>query len=92
MGLAYYLNDRYALTTASLARNCMNAVCQTILGKKVQQVILHPKFTGSRDFNVALIVIPPATEYVSEITQFTYFIVPLLIFQTVLVSVSGNVT
>ncbi|XP_062708907.1 chymotrypsin-like elastase family member 2A [Aedes albopictus] len=62
MGLAYYLNDRYALTTANLARNCMNAVCQTILGKKVQQVILHPKFTGSRDFNVALIVIPPATE------------------------------
>ncbi|EAT35769.1 AAEL012087-PA [Aedes aegypti] len=62
LGLAYYLNDRYAITTANLARNCIDATCETILGKKVQQVIVHPKFTGSRDYNVALILIPPATE------------------------------
>ncbi|XP_062543352.1 chymotrypsin-C-like [Armigeres subalbatus] len=62
LGLAYYLNDRFAVTTAGLAKNCINAICETILGKKVQQVIVHPHFEGSRDFNIALILMPLATE------------------------------
>ncbi|XP_055525973.1 chymotrypsinogen B-like isoform X2 [Wyeomyia smithii] len=63
-GLAYYLTKDYAITTAVLAIDCVygETVCQTILGYRIRQTFIHPEYRGGRDFNVAVLLIPPADE------------------------------
>ncbi|XP_053681560.1 clotting factor C-like [Sabethes cyaneus] len=63
-GLAYYLTDDFAITTAGLAIDCLygETVCQTVIGKRIRQAFIHPEYRGGRDFNVALLLMPPADE------------------------------
>ncbi|XP_058831053.1 transmembrane protease serine 2-like [Topomyia yanbarensis] len=63
-GLAYYLNDNFAITTAQLAINCVygEPACETIDKRRFKQAFVHPQYRGGRDFNVALLLWPPADE------------------------------
>ncbi|XP_055585774.1 coagulation factor XII-like [Uranotaenia lowii] len=63
-GLAYYISDDYAITTADLALECIanGSICHDISKKRVQEVIPHPEFRGGRDYNVALLLFSPADE------------------------------
>ncbi|XP_058445183.1 phenoloxidase-activating factor 3-like [Malaya genurostris] len=78
-GLAYYINDNYAITTAELALRCVygEPVCETIDKRRFKQVFVHPEYRGGRDFNVALLLWPPADEplwcLASEISGRIYF-------------------
>ncbi|XP_001868168.2 clotting factor B [Culex quinquefasciatus] len=64
LGLVHFISNEYALTTAEMALDCVKdgAACESFRGTRVQAVIAHPEYSGGRDFNVALVLMPPATE------------------------------
>lgn len=66
VGLVYYLDDRYAITTVEVANDCTleYVVCRTNHGAVVRQVMVHPEYhEGTRDFNVAIVETDQTDEY-----------------------------
>ncbi|XP_019552230.3 uncharacterized protein LOC109422049 [Aedes albopictus] len=66
VGLVYYLDDRYAITTVEVANDCTleYVVCRTNHGAVVRQVMVHPEYhEGTRDFNVAIVETDQTDEF-----------------------------